>query len=137
VCTESANISEFDEKVGLHLAYLIMPGWCWCAHLIGCSDEYIQRAGHPVGTRVGTQGSTTMQEVQRPLLTPDECLRMPGPQKNGRDLITAPGDSFLLRGLSRDLRARVINPLALVRAGADAEATAENGPYTRLVGGGC
>jgi len=36
--------------------------------------------------------STTMHEVQRPLLTPDECLRMPGPQKNDRDLITAAGD---------------------------------------------
>ena len=33
-----------------------------------------------------------MQEVQRPLLTPDECLRMPGPQKNDHDLITAAGD---------------------------------------------
>jgi type IV secretion system protein VirD4 len=33
-----------------------------------------------------------MHEVQRPLLTPDECLRMPGPQKNDRDLITAAGD---------------------------------------------
>jgi type IV secretion system protein VirD4 len=30
--------------------------------------------------------------VQRPLLTPDECLRMPGPQKNDRDLITRAGD---------------------------------------------
>jgi len=26
-----------------------------------------------------------MQEVQRPLLTPDECLRMPGPKKNAQD----------------------------------------------------
>jgi type IV secretion system protein VirD4 len=33
-----------------------------------------------------------MQEVQRPLLTPDECLRMPGPQKDDRDHTTAPGD---------------------------------------------
>ena len=33
-----------------------------------------------------------MQEVQRPLLTPDECLRMPGPQKDGHDRITAAGD---------------------------------------------
>jgi type IV secretion system protein VirD4 len=33
-----------------------------------------------------------MQEVQRPLLTPDECLRMPGPQKDHHDMITAPGD---------------------------------------------
>ena len=33
-----------------------------------------------------------MHEVQRPLLTPDECLRMPSPQKNDRDLITGAGD---------------------------------------------
>jgi type IV secretion system protein VirD4 len=43
-------------------------------------------------SRRGGQVSTTMQEVQRPLLTPDECLRMPGPQKNDRDLITVAGD---------------------------------------------
>jgi type IV secretion system protein VirD4 len=43
-------------------------------------------------SRRGSQVSTTMQEVQRPLLTPDECLRMPGPQKNERDLITTAGD---------------------------------------------
>ena len=33
-----------------------------------------------------------MQEVQRPLLTPDECLRMPGPQKDDHNRITAAGD---------------------------------------------
>ena len=33
-----------------------------------------------------------MHEVQRPVLTPDECLRMPGPQKNDSDLITAAGN---------------------------------------------
>jgi hypothetical protein len=41
---------------------------------------------------VGSQVSTSMHELQPPLLTPDECLRMPGPQKNERDLITAGGD---------------------------------------------
>jgi type IV secretion system protein VirD4 len=44
------------------------------------------------GRGMGVQVSRAMQEVQRPLLTPDECLRMPGPQKNERDLITAAGD---------------------------------------------
>ena len=33
-----------------------------------------------------------MQEVQRPLLTVDECLRMPGPKKNAEGLITERGD---------------------------------------------
>jgi type IV secretion system protein VirD4 len=50
--------------------------------------EQVTRSGRGLGTQV----STMMQEVQRPLLTPDECLRMPGPQKDDRDRITAPGD---------------------------------------------
>jgi type IV secretion system protein VirD4 len=42
--------------------------------------------------------SRTLQETQRPLLTVDECLRMPGPikgTKDGRDVIEAPGDMIL------------------------------------------
>ena len=50
--------------------------------------EQVTRSGRGLGSQV----STTMHEVQRPLLTPDECLRMPGPQKNDRDLITRAGD---------------------------------------------
>src|ERR1700751_2949922 len=49
--------------------------------------EQVTRSGRGLGTQV----SRTMQEVQRPLLTPDECQRMPGPQKNDRDLITRAG----------------------------------------------
>jgi type IV secretion system protein VirD4 len=50
--------------------------------------EQVTRSGRGLGTQV----STTMQEVQRPLLTPDECLRMPGPKKDSLGLITEPGD---------------------------------------------
>jgi type IV secretion system protein VirD4 len=50
--------------------------------------EQVTRSGRGLGGQV----STTMHEVQRPLLTLDECLRMHGPQKNDRDLITAAGD---------------------------------------------
>jgi len=50
--------------------------------------EQVTRSGRGLGTHV----STTMQEVQRPLLTPDECLRMPGPKKDTQGLITEPGD---------------------------------------------
>ncbi len=39
--------------------------------------------------------STTFDEHQRPLLTPDECLRMPGPLKNADGLITEPGDMVI------------------------------------------
>jgi type IV secretion system protein VirD4 len=50
--------------------------------------EAVTRSGRGLGTQV----STTMQEVQRPLLTPDECLRMPGPKKDTQGRITAAGD---------------------------------------------
>ena len=36
-----------------------------------------------------------MQEVQRPLLTPYECQRMPGPQKDEHDRIPAAGDMVI------------------------------------------
>jgi len=51
--------------------------------------EQVTRSGWGLGTHV----STTMQKVQRPLLTPDECLRMPGPKKDVNGLITEAGDS--------------------------------------------
>lgn len=41
-----------------------------------------------------SQVSRTIQEVQRPLLTPDECLRMPGPVKTGNDIADA-GDMVI------------------------------------------
>lgn len=39
--------------------------------------------------------SRTTQEVQRALLTADECLRMPGPVKNGADQIEEGGDMIV------------------------------------------
>jgi type IV secretion system protein VirD4 len=50
--------------------------------------EAVTRSGRGLGVQV----STTMQEVQRPLLTPDECLRMPGPRKDAEGRITKAGD---------------------------------------------
>jgi type IV secretion system protein VirD4 len=50
--------------------------------------EQITRSGRGLGV----QSSVTMQEVQRPLLTPDECLRMPGPKKDQNDMIMEAGD---------------------------------------------
>lgn len=41
-----------------------------------------------------SQVSKTTQEVQRPLLTPDECLRMPGPEKEN-ELIKNEGDMII------------------------------------------
>ncbi|MBA4143581.1 MAG: type IV secretory system conjugative DNA transfer family protein [Nitrosospira sp.] len=49
-------------------------------------------------TKGGKHTSRTLQEVQRSLLTVDECLRMPGPvkgMKEGRDLIEEAGDMII------------------------------------------
>lgn len=42
-----------------------------------------------------SQVSSSLQEVQRPLLTPDECIRMPGAVKDVNGLITRPGDMII------------------------------------------
>ena len=44
---------------------------------------------------VHAQESRTHQEVQRPLLTPDECLRMPGPKKDAQGQIMEAGDMVI------------------------------------------
>lgn len=49
-------------------------------------------------TQNGKQTSRTMQEMQRSLLTVDECLRMPGPvkgERDGEDVIEEPGDMIV------------------------------------------
>lgn len=37
----------------------------------------------------------TLQETQRALLTPDECMRLPGPMKDANGMITKPGDMIV------------------------------------------
>lgn len=53
--------------------------------------EQITTSGRRTAAMLG-QVSRTFQEVQRPLLTPDECLRMPGPKKNEKGEIDEAGD---------------------------------------------
>lgn len=53
--------------------------------------EQITTSGRRTSALLG-QVSRTIQETQRPLLTPDECLRMPGPVKSAAGDITQPGD---------------------------------------------
>lgn len=53
--------------------------------------EQITTSGRRTSALLG-QVSRTIQEVQRPLLTPDECLRMPGPVKSAAGDITQAGD---------------------------------------------
>ena len=56
--------------------------------------EQITTSGRRTAAMLG-QVSRTHQEVQRPLLTPDECLRMPGPRKNDKGEIEEPGDMLV------------------------------------------
>jgi type IV secretion system protein VirD4 len=53
--------------------------------------EQITTSGKRASAILG-QVSRTIQEVQRPLLTVDECLRMPGPKKDAEGQITKAGD---------------------------------------------
>ena len=53
--------------------------------------EQITTSGKRISAILG-QVSHTLQEVQRPLLTIDECLRMPGPKKDAEGQIKTPGD---------------------------------------------
>lgn len=53
--------------------------------------EQVTTSGRRTSAMLG-QVSRTIQEVQRPLLTPDECLRMPGPIKNANGDIEKAGD---------------------------------------------
>jgi len=55
------------------------------------AKEQITTSGRRTSALLG-QVSRTIQEVQRPLLTPDECLRMPGPIKGADGLIEKAGD---------------------------------------------
>jgi type IV secretion system protein VirD4 len=55
------------------------------------SKEQITASGRRTSALLG-QVSRTIQEVQRPLLTIDECLRMPGAVKNAQGDITEAGD---------------------------------------------
>lgn len=53
--------------------------------------EQIATSGHRAAA-LHAQVSRSIQEVQRALLTPDECLRMPGPRKNADGQILDAGD---------------------------------------------
>ncbi len=50
--------------------------------------EQITTSGRRTSALLG-QVSRTVQEVQRPLLTPDEAMRMPGPKKEGDQIVEA------------------------------------------------
>lgn len=47
------------------------------------------------GGKGGESRSASMSETSRPLLTPDECLRLPGAQKDAFGQVIAPGDMLI------------------------------------------
>lgn len=57
--------------------------------------EQITTSKNKGGGWLSGSESRTVQETQRPLLTPDECLRMPGPKKNANGDIEEAGDMLL------------------------------------------
>ena len=57
--------------------------------------EQITTSGHRAAFLHG-QVSRSLQEVQRALLTADECLRLPGPRKDARGQILEPGDMVVV-----------------------------------------
>ena len=58
------------------------------------TKEQITTSGKRIGVMHG-HVTRTMQETQRALLTPDECLRLPGPKKGDDGKITEPGDMII------------------------------------------
>lgn len=56
--------------------------------------EQISTSGKRFGVLLGNV-TRNIQEVQRPLLTADECMRMPGPKKNAEGLIEQAGDMLI------------------------------------------
>ncbi|MDI9818641.1 MULTISPECIES: type IV secretory system conjugative DNA transfer family protein [unclassified Legionella] len=56
--------------------------------------EHITTSGRRFSTFLN-QISRTVQEISRPLLTIDECLRMPGPKKDANGLIVEAGDMVI------------------------------------------
>lgn len=47
------------------------------------------------GGKGGASRSTSISETARPLLTADECMRLPGAQKNAEGKVTAPGHMLI------------------------------------------
>ena len=49
------------------------------------------------GSRTGhmKNASLSVSETARPLLTPDECMRLPGPQKDNQGRVMKPGDMLI------------------------------------------
>jgi type IV secretion system protein VirD4 len=56
-------------------------------------DEKVSLSGSSSGHM--KSASVNVTETARPLLTPDECMRLPGPEKDVQGRVTKPGDMLI------------------------------------------
>ncbi len=74
------------------------------------------------GSRTGhlKNASVNVTETARPLLTPDECMRLPGPEKDAQGRVTKPGDMLIFTAGQSPIYGRQIlyffDPVFSVRA---------------------
>jgi type IV secretion system protein VirD4 len=74
------------------------------------------------GSRSGhmKSASVSVSETARPLLTPDECMRLPGPEKDNHGRVTKPGDMLIFTAGQSPIYGRQIlyflDPVFSVRA---------------------
>ena len=87
-----------------HIKVAFAPGDIETARLLSamCGTTTIIKKQKNISHRYSTgkllkrdDTSVSMQEVSRPLLTPDECMRLPGAVKDSEGDITEPGDMLV------------------------------------------
>lgn len=80
--------------------------------------------------RGGGSRSASISETSRPLLTPDECLRLPSSQKDSSGKVIAPGDMLIFTAGQRPIYGRQIlyflDPVFSARAKIEAPAKSDN-----------
>lgn len=80
----------------------------------------------------GKSRSRSINETSRPLLTPDECLRLPGSVKDASGKVTAPGDMLIFTAGQAPIYGRQIlyflDPVFSKRAKIHAQGVAEGYP---------
>ncbi|MEX8139988.1 type IV secretory system conjugative DNA transfer family protein [Acinetobacter baumannii] len=82
----------------------------WMSKMTGQTTvvkEQISTSGKRFGM-VLDQVSRSYQEVQRPLMTPDEIMRLPGPKKDGKGDILEPGEMLVFVAGQAVIRGRQI-----------------------------
>ncbi len=91
----------------------------YLSKLAGTTTVVMKKRTHS-GGKSGRSRSTSISETARPLLTPDECLRLPGAKKDKNGKVTAPGDMLIFTAGQSPIYGRQIlyflDPVFKVRA---------------------